>query len=160
MAFVSAATIKNSPLGTELSDEQAAKLADVVSAEGLERGMFLIEEGQADDQIYVVTTGSLEVVKPTAGGDWITLQVLHEGDMIGELGFIDGVEHAAGVRSLGNTEVFSLSRTELENFLKSDPELVYRVMRSIMRTVHKILRRMNQQYVELNNYISKTHGRY
>ncbi|MCP5142509.1 MAG: cyclic nucleotide-binding domain-containing protein [Chromatiales bacterium] len=160
MSFVSAETIKKSPLGSELSDAQAASLADVVSAEGLERGMFLIEEGQKDDQIYVVTMGSLEVVKPTAGGDWITLQVMREGDMIGELGFIDGVEHTAGVRALGNCEVFMLSRAELEKFLKTDPELVYHVMRSIMRTVHKILRRMNQQYVELNNYINKTHGRY
>ncbi|MCB1735909.1 MAG: cyclic nucleotide-binding domain-containing protein [Gammaproteobacteria bacterium] len=160
MPFVSAETIKNSPLGLELSDDQAAKLAEVVSAEGLERGMFLIEEGQSDEHIYVITMGSMEVVKPAAAGEWVTLQVLHEGDMIGELGFIDGVEHTAGVRALGNCEVFSLGRSELEAFLKTDPELVYQVMRSIMRTVHKILRRMNQQYVELNNYISKTHGRY
>jgi hypothetical protein len=33
-------------------------------------------------------------------------------------------------------------------------------MRSIMRTVHRILRGMNTQYVELTNYISKQHGRY
>jgi len=39
-------------------------------------------------------------------------------------------------------------------------ELVYQVMRSIMRTVHRILRGMNAQYVELTNYISKQHGRY
>ena len=38
--------------------------------------------------------------------------------------------------------------------------LVYRVMRAIMREVHGILRRMNVQYVELTNYITKQHGRY
>jgi CRP/FNR family cyclic AMP-dependent transcriptional regulator len=34
------------------------------------------------------------------------------------------------------------------------------VMRAIMRTVHRILRSMNLQYVELTNYIAKQHGRY
>jgi hypothetical protein len=33
-------------------------------------------------------------------------------------------------------------------------------MRGTIRTVHRILREINLQYVELNNYITKTHGRY
>ena len=31
---------------------------------------------------------------------------------------------------------------------------------SLVRTVHAILLRMNLQYVELTNYITKQHGRY
>jgi CRP-like cAMP-binding protein len=158
--FVDAEAIKKSPLGQELSDEQCTKLARVVSAQGLEKGMFLLEEGHKDDSIYVVTSGVLEVVKPVGGGDWVTLHILHEGDMAGALGFIDDVEHSAGIRALGNTEVFSLARQDLEGFLRKDPDLVYKVMRAIVRTVHGILRRMNMQYVEMNNYITKQHGRY
>ena len=122
--------------------------------------MFLLEEGHKDDAIHVVTKGELEVVKPLAGGDWATLQVLRVGDMAGELGFIDGFEHSAAIRSLGNTEVFSLKRQDLEGFLDKDPQLVYQVMRAVVRTVHAILRRMNLQFVELNNYIAHQHGRY
>jgi len=33
-------------------------------------------------------------------------------------------------------------------------------MRAIVRTVHRILRNMNFQQVELTNYIAKEHGRY
>ena len=80
--------------------------------------------------------------------------------MIGQLGFIDGVEHSAGVRALNNCEVFTLHRNDLEALLLEDPDLVYKVMRAIVRTVHTILRRMNIQYVEMSNYITKDHGRY
>jgi CRP/FNR family transcriptional regulator, cyclic AMP receptor protein len=38
--------------------------------------------------------------------------------------------------------------------------LVYRVMRAIMRSVHAIVRRMNNQYVQMTNYITKQRGRY
>ncbi|MEJ2576524.1 MAG: cyclic nucleotide-binding domain-containing protein [Gammaproteobacteria bacterium] len=158
--IVDAATIKSSPIGQELSDDQCAALSRVASAHGLESGMFLIEEGHQDDALYIITKGSLEVVKPAAGGDWVTLHVLRAGDMAGALGFVDGVEHSAAIRALSNSEVFSLSRQELEALLATDPDLVYKVMRAIVRTVHAILRRMNMQFVEMNNYITHQHGRY
>lgn len=152
--------ILKSPLGVELSHSQAERLAGVVSARGLDAGVFLLEEGERDDALHVVTLGTLEVVRSTGGADWITLQLLREGDMAGELGFIDGIEHSASIRALTNSEVFSLARGDLEALLHEDPELVYKVMRGIIRTVHGILRRMNLQYVEMSNYITKQHGRY
>ena len=46
---VSKETIKASPLGTELSDDQCELLAEVTTACGIRDGAFLIEEGQQDD---------------------------------------------------------------------------------------------------------------
>ena len=157
---VSKDAIKSSPLGTELGDEQCRMLAEVTTACGIRDGAFLIEEGQKDDALYVITSGMMEVVSQTGGGAMVSLQVLREGDMIGEMGFIDGVEHSAGLRAMGNCELIRLDRASFEGLLHKDPDLVYRVMRSIMRTVHRILRSMNLQYVELTNYIAKQHGRY
>lgn len=158
--IVDASVIQQSSLGRELSLAQCEKLAAVVTACCLEKGMFLLEEGCKDDSIHVITSGELEVVKQVGGGDWVTLQLLRPGDMAGELGFIDGLEHSAAIRALGKAEVFSLARPDLEKLLDEDPHLAYHVMRAIMRTVHGILRRMNLQLVELNNYVTKQHGRY
>ena len=110
--------------------------------------------------MFVVSGGELEVVKATGGGEWVTLQVLRPGDIAGEMGFIDGAGHSAGIRSLGYSEVFSLDRSDLEKLLDEDPQLVYHVMRAIMRTVHSIMRRMNLQLIEMTNYVTKEHGRY
>jgi CRP/FNR family cyclic AMP-dependent transcriptional regulator len=157
---VSKEAIKESPLGAELTDEQCEMLAEVTSACGIRDGAFLIEEGQKDDAIHIITNGMMEAVSQTGGGDMVTLQVLRPGDMIGEMGFIDGVEHSAGLRAMGNCELLRLDRASFEGLLHKDPDLVYKVMRAIMRTVHRILRSMNLQYVELTNYIAKQHGRY
>ena len=152
--------IKASPLGTELSDEQCGKLAEIVSECCLKQGEFLFEEGHKDDSLHVITKGTLDVVRSTGGNDLVSLHVLHEGDMVGALGFIDGIEHSASVRALNNCEVFTLHRDDLETLLRQDAGLVYKVMRAITRTVHAILLRMNIQYVEMNNYIMRQHGRY
>ncbi|MEN8132277.1 MAG: cyclic nucleotide-binding domain-containing protein [Pseudomonadota bacterium] len=152
--------IQDSPIGGELSPEQCEKLAEVVAALCLKEGDYLLEEAHQDETLYVIVDGQLEVVKCTALDDCVTLQLLRQGDMAGELGFIDGQPHSAGLRALGNCTVFSLQRSALEAFLSTDPDLVYKVMRAIIRTVHVILRNMNLQHVEMMNYIGKRHGRY
>jgi CRP-like cAMP-binding protein len=154
------AMIQNSPLGSELSPEQCDKLAAVVAVLCLKDGDYLLEEEHQDETLYVLVDGRLEVVKCTALDDCISLQLLRQGDMAGELGFIDGQPHSAGLRALSNCTVFSLDRASLESFISSDPDLVYKVMRAIIRTVHVILRNMNLQHVEMMNYITKQHGRY
>lgn len=96
----------------------------------------------------------------TAGGETVTLHMLKPGDLAGAMGYIDGTERAATLRAVSKTVVVSLRREDLESVLVSNPQLVYGVMRGIVRNVHRILREMNLQHVELTNYITKSHGRY
>jgi CRP/FNR family transcriptional regulator, cyclic AMP receptor protein len=100
------------------------------------------------------------VTRNTAGGEWVMLQLLRQGDIAGEMGFLDGKEHSATLRAMGETQIYSLQRPALEALVENHPLLVYRVMRAIVRSVHAILLRMNLEYVELTNYITKQHGRY
>ena len=157
---ISTDAIKASPLGDELSDAQCELLASVMTACGIKDRAFLIEEGQRDDALHVLANGHMEVVSHTGKGEYVGLQILRAGDILGELGFIDGVEHSAGLRAMGNCELLRLDRSGFESLLGKDPDLVYKVMRAIIRTVHRILRNMNVQQVELTNYIAKQNGRY
>ena len=148
------------PFGAELDPADRTALAGIMTARQLADGGVLIEEGHVDDALYLVAGGALAVTRNSGGGSWVTLQLLRKGDIAGEMGFIDGREHSATLRAVGATEIYSLRRKDLESLLDSHPKMVYRVMRAIMRTVHAILLRMNVEFVELNNYIMKQHGRY
>jgi CRP-like cAMP-binding protein len=152
--------IRRSPLAVELTDEQSAVLSELVTSRRLQSDEVLIQEGRIDNSLHVVVKGMLAVTKETGGGEWVHIHILRDGDLAGELGFLDGLEHSATLRSIGETEVFSLTRDKLESLLQTHPVIVYRVMRAIIRAVHSIVRRMNTQYVELTNYITKQHGRY
>ncbi len=152
--------LRSSPFAVELTDEQCKELAKVIETRRLKDGEVLIQEGHSDNSLHVIMSGMLAVVKESGGGESTTLHILKVGDLAGALGFIDGLEHSATLTSIGDTEVFTLRRESFEALLNTDPLIVYRVMRSIVRSVHAIVRRMNNQYVELTNYISKQHGRY
>ena len=56
--------------------------------------------------------------------------------------------------------LFGLERQRLEALLSTEPLIVYRVMRAIVRAVHEIQRRISMHATELTNYIYKQHGKY
>jgi CRP-like cAMP-binding protein len=153
--------VRDSVLAVELTAEQSAVLAELVTVRDLADGQILIDEGASDDHVHVVVSGALAVAKQLQpGGQWINLNVLTKGDLAGELAFMDGKPHYAALRATVPTRIISLKREKLESLLGREPLIVYRVMRAIFRVVHGILHRMALQATELTNYIYKQHGKY
>ncbi len=152
--------ILNSRLGTELSDSEAAKLAEIMHVKELHGGEYLICEGTTDDSLYVVIAGNIEVVKRTAADGTASIAIVREGHLTGELSFLDSNVHTVGLRALSDCRVLSLDREDFEKVIHEDPQLVYKVMRAVARSAHRIMHQMNHEYIELSNYIFKQHGRY
>jgi CRP-like cAMP-binding protein len=152
--------ILDSCLGTELSQEEAGVLGALMNPRELKDGEYLITDGTADDSLHVLLEGKLEVVKSAGADELASLAILREGDLAGELSFIDGAVHTVGLRALCDTRVFSLKREDFESVVDNNPQLVYKVMRAVARSSHRIIHRMNYESIELNNYIFKQHGRY
>lgn len=152
--------ILQSSLGTELSQEEAGVLSELMSSREMVDGELLIEEGIADDSLHVLLEGKLEVVKRTGADESASLAILRAGELAGELSFIDGALHTVGLRALCDSRVLSLKREKFENIVEQNPQLAYKVMRAVARSAHQIVHRMNHQFIELSNYMFKQHGRY
>lgn len=152
--------IQHSSLINDLNEVQCSDLSSIATTRSLQDRDILIEQGRSDDTLHIVASGALAVERTTSGGDTITLHVLKPGDLAGEMGFVDGTEHTASLRAMGPTDIVSIRRQDLESILADKPDVVYGLMRGIVRTAHRILREMNLQSVELRNYITKVHGRY
>ena len=151
--------VEHSPLGVELENGEIRLLGELMEERRLADGDFLIEDGGTDASLHVILNGKVEVVKRT-GGDYASLAVLREGELAGELSFIDGAPHTVGLRALCDTHVLTLSREAFESIIDEHPRLVYKVMRAVARSAHRIVHRMNTEFMELSNYIFKQHGRY
>ena len=152
--------LRTTKLAAELTDEQCRVLATLVTLRALKQGEVLVHEGTVDNHLYVILSGTLGVIKNAGTDHAVTVNTLAPGDFVGEMGFMDGTVLYASKVALGDTQVLGLEREKLESVLKSHPEIVYRVMRAIIRVVHQIQRRLSMQQVELSNYIYKQHGRY
>ena len=152
--------LRESRLAAELTEEQCRLLSNLVTLRDLKEGDILVKEGDADNHLYAIDKGLLCVVKNAGSGDAVTFFTIGAGEFADELGFMDGTVHYASLVASGNTRVLGLEREKLESLLASHPDIVYKVMRAIVRAVHQIQRRLSMQSVELTNYIYKLHGRY
>ncbi len=152
--------LRASRLAAEMTDEQCRTLAAVMEQRELKEGEILVREGAPDDHFYLVVKGAIGVVKNAGSPDQVTLNTLSAGDFVGELSWLDGEPRYASLVAENAVRVLGLQRTTLEGLLTKDPQLVYRVMRAIVRVVHQVQRRLAVQQAELTNYIYKQHGRY
>jgi len=152
--------LRQSKLAAELTEEQCRELSALVALRDLKDGEILVEEGQSDNHLYAIVSGLICVVKNAGSREEVTFFTLGAGDFADELGFMDGTVHYASLVARGNACVLGLEREKLESLLATRGDIVYKVMRAIVKAVHQIQRQLSMQSVELTNYIYKVHGRY
>lgn len=149
-----------SPIARHLSPEQLTVLATVVRIDAFPARAVLAPEGSSDNHLYSIIEGSLAVARQPGTADEEVLVTLAAGDFAHELGFLDGAPRHAALVAATDVRVLVLERQGLESLLDAHPRVVYGVMCSIIRVVHRIQARLSMQADELTNYIVKQHGRY
>lgn len=158
--FSLADAVRQSPLAQFLDDDQSARLAAIATVADHAAGDVLAAEGSTDNHLYVVVSGALGLVKGHGTPDEAVLGTLGHGELVHELGFLDGAPRYAALVAKAPTRVLVLERGALESLIDSAPRIVYDVMRGIARTAHRTQARQSMQAQELTNYIVKQHGRY
>jgi CRP/FNR family cyclic AMP-dependent transcriptional regulator len=152
--------VRACPLAKELTPDQTAVLAGLLSLESFPAKQVLAREGTTDNHLYVVVDGTLGVVKHLGTPDETLIATLQGGDFAHELGFLDGAERYATLVAATDARVLVLEREKLESLIDTQPRILYAVMCAIVRTVHRVQTRLSMQASELTNYIFKQHGRY
>jgi CRP-like cAMP-binding protein len=153
-------TVLASPLGRELTPQEADALAAIVTMRDLADGEVLLPEGAKDGHLHVVVSGRIAVARRAADGRWNVLHHLEAGDLVGELSFMDDEPRYAALVATGPTRVLVLDRADFETLLDREPRLVYRVMRGIMRVAHGVQRRLSRQMLELQEYLYRPGAKY
>jgi CRP-like cAMP-binding protein len=151
--------LRMSRLADDLSEDECRVLSALVTMRDLADREVLAQQGTADSRLHVVAAGALDIVREV-GDERVTVTTLGTGDLAGELGFVDGIERNSSLVAQGGARILCLERDKLESLLATHPAIVYHVMRAIIRTAHRIQRRLSMQAVELTNYVYKQHGRY
>jgi len=98
-------------------------------------GQVLSEAGEGHRDLYVVLSGSLQIVRPgLQGEDPITIEVA--GDFTGEMSTLRGLVGFTRVRVCEAGEILAITESELRTVVQTDPEIMEIFMRAF------ILRRM------------------
>jgi len=118
-----------------LSPAQVQRLASHGSARSVGMGEVLVEVGDKDIPIFVVTKGELEIVRPSFAQETL-IRLIGPGNFTGEINTLSGRRAFARIRARVDSEVAQIPRQDLLALVQTDAELSEIVMRAfILRRV-------------------------
>ena len=143
----------NIPFFTEFSDKEREVVAKMLVKKEYKRGETVFSESEDGESLYVLKKGEVKACKVSPDGELFTLTLMKEGEIFGEMSFLDGRPRSATVVAVSDIEVLVLERKDFEKIVEAHPWVVYKLMRNVVFTVHSIVRGMNTRYMEMINYM-------
>jgi CRP/FNR family transcriptional regulator, cyclic AMP receptor protein len=99
------------------------RLARTSRRRTVERGDVLFVAGERATAIYIVDTGTFRVFNSSAQGTEPTLALVHEGEIIGELGVLDDLPRSASIAALRRAEIVEIPAASFREAYGSDPAI-------------------------------------
>lgn len=118
----------------------------MVSIKHLKKGDALMKEGDTSNSMYWVQSGTLRLYKKKGAG-FIELGVVHSGEVVGEMSFLDSQPRSASVEALQPCDIVEIPRGKFEEFINAQPSW----MKSLIQTLVKRLRTTNNRLRELES---------
>ncbi len=89
-------------------------------------GAYIMRQGEIGDSMYIVSSGTVDVVSQDGGEVFATLG---EGAFVGEMALVFQTERAASVRARGYCDLYVLTRRQFEYILARHPRFAEHVRR-------------------------------
>jgi CRP/FNR family transcriptional regulator, cyclic AMP receptor protein len=104
-------------------------------------GTCVVEDGRPLNSLFIVLQGAFSMTVPARGAE--ETMRLGQGDVIGELAFLDSRTPATTVRALSDSVVFALPHLLLTARLTQDPSLAARFYRGLAVLLAHRVRRLD-----------------
>ena len=127
---VTGATLQDVPLLAGADADALEQLAADATPVRVLAGDWLLREGEAAEDLFVVVRGRLRVVAG-AGGEERTLRVLGPGAAIGELALLTGAPRSASVQAVRDSTLLRLPRGPFVDLLGRDAWFAAAVAREL-----------------------------
>jgi CRP-like cAMP-binding protein len=109
-----------------------------------QNGEVIIYQGEVGNCMYIVQEGQVEVFVEKEGQE-IQLELLGEGEIVGEMAIFENEVRSATVRATGQARLLTVDKKNFLRRVHEDPSLAYRIVQSMS---HRI-REMNKEVARL-----------
>lgn len=138
---------------SDLTDTELATVAAITKQQDFKVGETIFKESQDGAAIYVIKKGEVKACKTAPDGELFTLTIMKDGDIFGEMSFLDGRPRSATVVAISDLETYVIEKNDFESIVDANPRIIYKLLKNIVFTIHSIVRGMNSRYIEMINYM-------
>jgi CRP/FNR family transcriptional regulator, cyclic AMP receptor protein len=137
--------LRNHSLFGQLPAAAIEHLGSYMKRRTLPRGSAIFAKGDPGSGLMGVVAGSVKISVPSADGRDIVLNIMHEGEIFGEIALLDGRPRTADATAMTDCELMVIERRDFIPFLRSQPDLTIK----IIETLCARLRRTSEQVQDL-----------
>lgn len=145
--------LREMPFFQDLSDNEVAVVSSVVRKQDFKLGDTIFKESEDGQSLYIIRKGEVKACKTAPDGELFTLTIMKDGDIFGEMSFLDGRPRSATVVAVSDIETYVIEKKDFETLVDGNPRVIYKLLKNIVFTIHAIVRGMNTRYIEMINYM-------
>lgn len=136
-----AAFLGKSVLFEGLEADDLRRLAGIARETTLQANGVLFDQGDESDGLYLIVSGIIRIYLTAEDTREATINLLEDGEVIGEIALLDGLPRSAGAAALTDTKLIFIPRDPFLELLDSSPKLA----REIILMLCERLRAANAQ---------------
>ena len=144
-AIDKAALLSKHPLFQELGRDVHERIAAYATTRHVARGATIFMKGDAGASLFAVCSGTVEVLVPSAEGKNAVMNLIHEGEIFGEIALLDGRPRTADALALTDCTLMVLERRDFLPLLRERPETAVKLLEILCARI----RRTTEQVEEL-----------
>jgi len=130
-----------------LTDEDWKMLVNYAQNIQFASGDMLLHAGGADDGVYILVSGRVEVIGKGGFGRRKSIAEIDEGSIFGELSFFDEQPRSAAVRSITDGQVLRLTHKGFDQLAARSPVLARRLLFDMGRVLAYRFRRASSSVI-------------
>ena len=132
-----------------LSREHLETIAGCAGNQVFRPGESIMREGEDADAFHVIRHGSVALETAVPGRGAVTVETLHDGDVLGWSWLVPPYRTAFDARSLGTTHLISLDGGCLRGKCDADPSLGYALLKLLAGVFTERLRDTRLRLLDL-----------
>jgi CRP-like cAMP-binding protein len=120
--------LRGHPLFRQLPPAELERLGSYMKRRALARGAAIFAKGDPGVGLMGVVKGAVKISVPSTDGRDIVLNIIHAGEVFGEIALLDGHPRTADATAMTDCELMVIERRDFIPFLRSQPDLTTQII--------------------------------
>jgi K+-sensing histidine kinase KdpD len=121
----------------ELSSSEVANFLDRFKEKHYPAGSILFQANESGGKVFIIEKGTVRISRVTSFGEETTLDILKQGEVVGELVSLDGQSRSACVTCIEDSLLLSIERSEFEKLLLSNHKVAFNLLGELSVRIRK-----------------------
>jgi CRP/FNR family transcriptional regulator, cyclic AMP receptor protein len=149
--------LRNHPLFCELTPSMLERISTYVKRRPVTKGSTIFEKGDAGVGLIGVVSGSVKISVTSADGRDVVLNIIHPGEVFGEIALLDGRARTANATAMSDCELIVIERREFIPFLRSEPDVTLKLMEILCSRLRNTSEQVQDvTFLNLSTRLAKT----